>query len=368
VTRWHRRIGLGAATVIGAAVAALGVLVFADDDGDHSAVAPEGSTTESSTGGPATAATSQATTTSTAPPTVPATRIAALWPFSAESPWNTPLGRDAAFAAEDDPRTLAVRDGGASVNAGQFSHPVYRATEDAPEQDVHTQDGVVRYRIPEDAQPALPPWGGDQYTDAHLHVVDPSGRYLDECFHMRRRGDGAWQCGFHQRIDLFGDGVSDGGTRAYGGSAIGGLIRVEELEAGLIPHVLAFAMPNERMLQGPVWPATRQDNDDDDYTGPVPMGSLVAIPPDVDLAALDLTPGGMVLARALQDYGAYLVDGSRQFVFYAEPVLEDHPAVHEMRADADLIQSLLLPVLDNSPTSVGGAGARRAVPAPPLVG
>jgi hypothetical protein len=360
------RRGLVLVAAAGAAAGVLAVSLVQVDDGDDGgalATVPPPTTDVSTTSAPVASSGPEGDAATTA--TLPAEREAPLWPFATDSPWNTPLGADAAYADESDPRTADIREGEGSVNAGMFSHPIYQATADDPEQVVHTQDGEVRYRIPADAQPALPAWG-ERYTDAHLHVVDPTGSHLDECFQMRPRLDGEWDCTFHQRIDLRGDGVSDGGTRAYGGSAIGGLIRDWELEAGAIPHALAFAMPNERMQQGPVWPASREDNENEDYQGSVPMGTLVAIPPDVDLRALDLTPAGHVLARALQDYGAYLVDGSRQFVFYAEPSAEGSEAVVQMRADVETLQDLLVPITNNGPTSVGGGGAPRVGLAPQL--
>jgi hypothetical protein len=361
------RRGLVLVAAAGAAAGVLAVALLLVDDGDDggtlTSLPPSTAGSSASSAPGSTSGNGGADGTTTA--TLPTERDAALWPFSSASPWNTPLGSGAQYADESDPRTADIREGDSSVNAGMFSHPIYQATDDDPEQLVHTHDGDVRYRIPADAQPALPAWG-ERYTDAHLHVIDPTRSHVDECFQMRPRLDGAWDCTFHQRIDLYGDGVSDGGTRAYGGSAIGGLIRIWELEAGTIPHALAFAMPNERMQQGPVWPASREDNQNEDYQGTVPMGTLVAIPPDVDLEALDLTPAGLVLARALQDYGAYLVDGSRQFVFYTEPSAEGTDAVDQMRVDTDTLQDLLVPVTNNTPTSVGGGGAPRVALAPEL--
>jgi hypothetical protein len=182
---------------------------------------------------------------------------------------------------------------------------------------------------------------------------------------MRRDG-GRWRCSYHEVVDLYGDGIADGGTRAYGGSALGGLIRTWELEAGAIHHVLALALAEERMRPGPVWPATREDGGTEGYAGSIPMGTLVAIPPDVDVEALDLTPGGHVLARALQDYGAYVVDSSSQVTFYAEPGAETSAELAQARTDVEQLAQLLLPVLNSGPDSVGGGGERRAAPAPPL--
>src|SRR5438093_1106548 len=54
-------------------------------------------------------------------------RQAWLWPFSSESPWNMPLGTDAAYESPSAPATSSLLDGRATpyVNAGTYSHPVY---------------------------------------------------------------------------------------------------------------------------------------------------------------------------------------------------------------------------------------------------
>ena len=135
---------------------------------------------------------------------------------------------------------------------------------------------------------------------------------------------------------------------AYGGSAIGGLIRRWEIDptdpnyTGDIRHALAIALRGDQLLYtgklpagaygdsydargyglklGYVWPATEQDyNSDTVYSGTVPMGTYLAIPATVDLTTLGLSTGpGMMMAKALQDYGSYITDRSGTSSFYVE--------------------------------------------------
>jgi hypothetical protein len=85
------------------------------------------------------------------------------------------------------------------------------------------------------------------------------------------------------------------------------LIRAGEL-SGTIRHALAFAIEQSQQKDAWVWPATVNDQAPaSNCTGHLPMGQLVAIPADVDLCQLGLSPAGLVVARALQDYGAYPV-------------------------------------------------------------
>jgi hypothetical protein len=168
------------------------------------------------------------------------------------------------------------------------------------------------------------------------------------------------------RTDLYGPGVGQGGVRAYGGSAIGGLIRSWELEEGTIRHALALALDADQLGRGPVWPATAEDGDAArSYTGDVPMGTLAAIPPSIDVAALGLSPAGLAAAHALQDYGAYVVDRSGCTCLYAEPSAPA-TAVSQLRKDVARLRSLLRVVTNSGPAAVGGPGSRRAPLAPAL--
>jgi hypothetical protein len=208
------------------------------------------------------------------------------------------------------------------INAEEYSHPVERATASDPEVAVNWRYAVVApwtngttiSRIPSAATPA-------QGADAHLHVIQPDGVTVHETFQFSRTGPTTATAFKWATFDLRGSGIGtksgvNDGTRAYGGSALGGLVRRAELERGVIPHALALTLTNAQLKSGHVWPATSQDTGGSAYAGLVPMGSLVALPPSVDITALGLSPAGQVVARALQDYGAYVVDRGGAFAFY----------------------------------------------------
>jgi len=98
------------------------------------------------------------------------------------------------------------------------------------------------------------------------------------------------------------------------------------------------------------------------------FGTLIAIPPTVAVNSLGLTPSGIVLARALQDYGAYCDDstGTENLIIDAEDAADGMPELQEMRADIVKIRTFLRPVLNNTPATPGGGGTPRAPLAPPL--
>jgi hypothetical protein len=86
-----------------------------------------------------------------------------------------------------------------------------------------------------------------------------------------------------------------------------GLIREGEVASGSIEHALACTFPAALLAPRVVFPATAFDMNDG-YKGTVPMGALLALPASLDLSSLKLSPGGLVIARAAQRYGIYVVD------------------------------------------------------------
>lgn len=292
-----------------------------------------------------------------------------LWPFSVDSPWNTPIGSDAAFAAADSPMTVNVTEGGTEINSGQWSHPIYLAHADDPWVSVHDKENERDFlaRIPLEARP-------DPKADAHMYVVEPAKHFVLEMYGTRRLTPGTIEAIRAFKVDLYGSGfhLTDGkypGVRAMDASGMGGILRAWEIRQHQISHVLTFLLPPKWLKHGPVWPSSREDYwGFRDYKGNVPMGTLIAIPPSVDLRALDLSPSGLALAKALQDYGAYCADssGSNGIIISAEGAAEGMPELADMRHDFDKIHGLLRPVTNNSAATPGGGGKPRRPPAPPL--
>jgi hypothetical protein len=292
------------------------------------------------------------------------------WPFTPGSEWNTPLGSGAAFAPASDLATRDILAGPAIIHAGHWSHPLFLAASGDPVETVTDRENErsFTFRIPLDAKPD-PEW------DHHMYVVDPTKLTVLEMFHAVRQASGGFVAdrAFLVNLRTSGMHMSDGrypGIRAMDASGMGGLIRVWELQAHLIPHALTFLLPPWRLKHGPVWPSAREDYwGFRDYLGHVPIGSLIAIPPSVDVAALGLTPSGLALARALQDYGAYCDDssGSEGLIISAEGATETMPQMADLRSDFFTIRAELRLVTNNTALTPGGGGTPRRPPAPPLM-
>jgi hypothetical protein len=167
----------------------------------------------------------------------------------------------------------------------------------------------IERRIPDAAVPSPD-------SDGDMLVISSDHSTILEFYRAVRLPNGNLQVANADEVAL--KGMGDIGIVTNGMSLTGGNIRAGELNTG-IKHALAFtASPKMWNRYAPggqtfVWPARRADGyaskpppDGYGLSGNLHMGSLVAIPPTVNVKALGLeTPEGLVIARALQDYGAY---------------------------------------------------------------
>jgi hypothetical protein len=300
-----------------------------------------------------------------------ATRDAAHWPFASDSPWNTALGSEANYATIMSPKFSPTK--GANFNVSSWSIPVYTALPTDPWRSFFDADAptkiIAMLRTPTNAAP-------DTQADGTLAVID--GAQAVEMWQARKLSNGNWTASAAVLTDLTGRGFYDSyhGIRAGGMSALGGLIRRDELLALNIPHALAIAVQplalNRNAPGGKawVWPASWADgttNPGGSYStgGNLHMGSLLAIPPSVRLDTLGLSPQGLAIARALQDYGAYISEtGGGNVIYYAEPASAD--IVTTDGGELGKLTPYLKVITHHTAVDIGGGGVRRANPAPPF--
>lgn len=293
-------------------------------------------------------------------------RRAFLWPFSADSPWNRPLGSDARY----ERLSPAAFNNGIVLKDPVIGRPVFMEVENFPVRQVMV-DGksALEVRFP-DRWPAgfAAPW-------PVIVLIDPRKERIAELLSADRLPSGDLSAAAVQTGALDGPGVAPGfeGLAAYGGSALGGVIRYGELTRG-IPHVLAASIGRNWLnAHGPdgrafVWPASRAPADAAATyggSGNLFLGSLLAIPPSVDIGTLGMGESGpgLELARALQDYGVCLTEaGDEPFALFAW--YENIPSGFAETV-ARLLPHLQV-VTNNNPQTPGGGGAPRRASAPPL--
>lgn len=302
------------------------------------------------------------------------TRQPSLWPLDSSSPWNTPIGSGAVFGDTINPMTQDVERDILNFNTQYYSVAVFQASSSDPISTIPLSNGTsISIHVPASAAPT----GG---VDGNVTIVDPDGYQSYEFGGFQNLGNGSYSADLvthGPNQNLLGSGVATFDTtgqacpywnspRATGVNAQAGLVRKWELEqAGVIRHALAMALAPDQLSTTIVWPAGCRDNSWDINTGSIPYGQLFAIPKNVNIHQLGLSPYGVMIAKALQNYGGYIVDRSSNGVIYGEPTISPIVGTY-ITNDLPSIRNLLRPVLNNSITNVGGGGVPLASQAPSM--
>jgi len=331
----------------------------------------------------------------------PATRDAHLWPFTAESIWNTPRG---------DKATLVAAGLGATGNV-YADADVIVMTPTAPVTPVYTSykdwtdptpgarclaQGPLITSVPMPTDLLFPDEGKTPNMSAAILMPDGRTIYQTQPFQRCTAGSYATSHYTFPSQDILS---SDGRVGAHGGSglsSLGGTIRMGELSPGAtIRHALKVAVDARRFLSfaqdgtpGYRWPASTADGyaSSSTYGGTnveMQQGSLLTLAPSFPVDSLTSEPG-KIMARALRDYGAYVSDDSswdslgvmvewgdrgrvtNQFVSdYGYGFAGSVGSTPFLRDMGTILGSLYV-VADNSSSNVGGAGNRLAPLAPPF--
>ena len=253
-------------------------------------------------------------------------------PYAATSPWNTPVG-----GAPRHPRSafhVGALTGALSSDPNQYTYPVYGVTAATPLQTVtvsgwfsnvtdggrrlvNQRGGTVRLPVPPGAAPA-------PGSDAQIILVDHAtgDEWGASRFARTAGGYRAWNV-YHYNVAWSGvpPSAANGGSFANRGAGVpylAGLIRPCEIAAGRIDHALAFAYDAPR--GDFVTPATKSDGASNDPRD-LPEGARLQLNPDLTPAQIGAWGCGgacLTIARALQEYGMYVIDNSGRPKLIAE--------------------------------------------------
>ncbi len=261
-------------------------------------------------------------------------RVATLWPFSRDSIWNLPIGANAVYV----PTNIAPVSG-----AGMTTDPdVLILTPSAPITPVYLNsdgwtggsrcnaEGGVLFNAPIPSDFVVPGATSSDTPNFATAILMADGHTLTQGQPMARcSANGTATMWWYIQNDLYGTGLYGG----HGGSmlsSLGGTIRLGELvPGGVIRHALKvnlYGAANyyyDGATNGYRWPAKQADGCASScYGGTNPalrMGSLLAIPASTDISAMGLeTQPALMLAKAFQDYGAYVVDDTAWPVYGIE--------------------------------------------------
>jgi len=185
-----------------------------------------------------------------------------------------------------------------------------------------TTGAARQVRRPANAYPS-----GD--FDSHLAIHQPDGTVI-ETYATMILADGTICC---SNYNLTRAGSTLTGQEAGVSAALvpnfAGVITDAEVSAGEIPHAISIVIPPTHLNRSVVPPATTYDRTPG-YTGTLPMGTRLAIPFSVNLAAhVFESPLGRMMAQAAQDYGVIIMDrGGAGLTFRNQFPTPANPVMH----------------------------------------
>lgn len=241
--------------------------------------------------------------------------------FMANNPLHQPIPPD----AQTDPDSALYVEHMAAVQQAsglmmvlnQYAAPVYYADQSTPRFDVfldvygtvgyYNKQWLLDVPIPEEAR-------ADPGSDKHMTVVDRAlGCVYDFWGYNNNLGVPKPNAWWASAIETDSDGIYRhclGAGSAANFSFINGAVWPDELASGEIQHALTFGYDYRAVRAGkPVKPAEHNDGSSTEIWA-LPEGAHVQLDPTLDLSTLGLAPHEIVIAKALQTYGMYLIDGS----------------------------------------------------------
>jgi hypothetical protein len=335
----------------------------------------------SSVGSSTDAAGNAGSTTST--PNNGATRDPSTIPFASDSVWNIGIGSNAIWSADGEPDAQQLHQLNGAIDTAAWGQPIYFGTASDPLVTVTDTDSLFpvppqQIHIPIGAQPAA---GSGGFTDAHMSFYDATqpGKlwsYWGASFNNGADVTGGITAGLGGVWDTTGDGVTNTVSPGSDYDYAAGVITDYDMSIGAIDHAVRIAIstdalksPGANWTDNIPWPNTHEDYYGSQmYTGNIVAGSTFGIPASVDLNSLGLSAGGMMLAKALQQYGGIWRDsgGSNQATFYSTPNQANNPLIDQMQGDMAKIIPQLEIMRNQGPNSINGGGTPIVPPLPPV--
>lgn len=250
-------------------------------------------------------------------------------PYSADSPWNTPIDSSPVYDPQWQTYITALA-GTFGSDPTQYTYPLYSAGSqmktvkfsgifsNVTENDTKTinqSGGTWSIPIPDGAVQS-------QGSDANLVVWNQETGDEWGLWQASANSDGTWNAknGYHYNTNWDGSpgaGPSHFVSRGAGMPYLAGLIRPCEIAQGHIDHAIAFAYdyPTGEFI----YPATKSDGSG---TFPdMPEGTRLQLNPgltDQQIQGLNCTNSCFIIAKALQKYGMIVVDKSGHPKIYPE--------------------------------------------------
>jgi hypothetical protein len=245
--------------------------------------------------------------------------------FPQDNVWNTPVDSLPLDAQSDSYVASIGLDTGLHPDFGSGLYeglplgiPFVRVPADQPGVEitfeVAEESDPGPYPIPPDA----PIEGGSCGTgDRHVIVVQEGTCLLYEIYDASPQADGSWQAFGGARFDLTSNALRTAewtSADAAGLPILPGLVRYEEIAAGVIPHALRFTASLTQ--EAYVWPARHQAGATTDTSVP-PMGQRFRLNAGIDIGGF--SPTNQIILQSLKTYGMLLADNGSDWFLSGVP-------------------------------------------------
>jgi len=260
----------------------------------------------------------------------------AVRPYDPASPWNTPIPAGTPVDPMSEIWMNAIADNGLPLtsDADQHAIPVYISDESAPLRSVKLSGYYSTYDAGDDSRKGygfaplitgVPiPANARQSagSDGQITIWDPLSGTEYSFWQFATDAEGNYTASngyrYHTSPGYFGRFADGRSGRGAGTPYFAGLVRKWEIDQGRIDHALAFAYrspaPEFR------FPASKSDGKG--IAGiDAPEGARIQLDPtltEADFDAWGLSRPAKIIARALQEYGMYVVDNSGSSKIFLE--------------------------------------------------
>lgn len=330
-----------------------------------------------------------------------ASRNPGVLPWQSSSFWNTSIGDGAAYADTEEAQTLAFMTpeyGAVTTNTVTYTLAYWKASASDPTVtfELENNDQVLQETFYLKA-PYSQPLSGEVdiaglNPDSVMGLLEVDGFTYHEFYKTKKMGGNRLRVRRHLVYDLRTSlgwpsiaGTENQGIRAACWPWRAGLITSEEVSFNgdpkeAIPHVLAMAFDLTQFVKPAndlhINPATGQQYKSAkrppalgiDSAGPtaytgtfergLTMGSLFAIPREIDLTTLGLTTEQLKLAYCLQNYGVRVADASKYPTIYFQLGANASRAADMRAAWISKLWKLMRRVTNDAPANYGGPGNR----------
>jgi hypothetical protein len=219
---------------------------------------------------------------------------------SPANPFNQKIPTGASYTKES-------RIGSVRPAQEEYSMPIYQVNSaEIPSIKVFNDYGrTENWPIPLSAQP-------DTGSDHRMGILDTNKQVIYEIWDAQWRDNNTLHAGGMKDFPLKGDGMSHPANQrvnAAGWAASAGMFTSADFGTDReVSHALMVSLPHALLKKDAFISPAQGGEAHGDNTGDLPLGTRLALPKNIDVDSLNVSPFTKILTKQLRDYGAFVSD------------------------------------------------------------